>query len=80
MDQLVFAGTVIVIIGIALIFIGAALSSERKTDGKTEVRWGFGGFIGFIPFGFASDRNMLYITIGLIAAMATLFLVTRKVG
>jgi len=49
-----FLGVVVLFIGIILIVLGSVLGTEK---GKVEV--GFGGFIGPIPFGWASDPKML---------------------
>ena len=61
MKDLVSIGVIVVFIGFLIIFIGAL--SQSKTDTKVAV----GGFIGFIPFGFANDRRMMYFVIGLMA-------------
>jgi uncharacterized membrane protein len=58
MEQLVAIGIIVVFAGIAIIIIGSLLGA-----GKTEVKWGVGGFIGPIPFGFANDKAMLYAVI-----------------
>ena len=56
MEQLIGIGTLLVIIGFAIIFIGALSSKDSNT--KVAV----GGFIGFIPFGFGNalpiDRHL----------------------
>ena len=62
MKQLIPLGILIVFIGMILIIIGV-LSQAGKSDSKVAV----GGFIGFIPFGFANDKRMLYFIIGLSA-------------
>lgn len=65
------------LIGIGLIFLGifiTIISSLLSGSGKVE--YGFGGFIGPIPFGWATNKNMLYaiIAITLIMFILTLFL------
>lgn len=62
-------GTIIVFIGMLIIFIGA-FSGLSKGDSKVAV----GGFIGFIPFGFANDKNMLWFVIGFSAVIMIIFL------
>lgn len=69
MKQLISLGILAIFFGMMLIFIGA-LSSIK--EGKTDSRIAVGGFIGFIPFGFANDKRMLYAVIG-ISAMVMLF-------
>ena len=61
MKQLVPIGILIIFIGIILIFIGAL--SQIKDGKNTKIA--VGGFIGFIPFGFANDKRMLYFVIGM---------------
>ncbi len=70
-------------IGIALIFIGmiavfvGSTSSIKAGDKNTKVA--VGGFIGFIPFGFANDKSMLYFVIGLSAFILILFFILARV-
>jgi len=71
MKQLIPIGILVVFFGMILIFIGA-LSSAK--DGKTDSKIAVGGFIGFIPFGFANDKRMLYFTIALSAIFMLLWL------
>jgi len=61
MKQLIPLGILIIFLGVILVVIGAL--SQSKADSKVAV----GGFIGFIPFGFANDKRMLYFIIGLSA-------------
>ncbi len=62
------------IIGLSLIMIGVIfiiISSFTSKQENTKVA--VGGFIGFIPFGFANDKRMFYI---LIALILILFIIT----
>jgi uncharacterized membrane protein len=72
MEGLILLGFVLIFIGIFLIIIASLLGTEK---GETKVA--VGGFIGPIPFGFANDKNMLYIAIVLtiIMLMLSLFLI-----
>ncbi len=71
MKQLIPIGVLVIFIGMILIFIGALSSiKEGKTDSKIAV----GGFIGFIPFGFANDKRMLYFVIGISAMFMLLWI------
>jgi len=56
-ERLFYFGLVLIFIGIFLIII-SSFSLKEKT--KIAV----GGFIGFIPFGFANDKKMLYLLLG----------------
>ncbi len=69
MEQfLVLLGIALVFIGMVIIIIGSLLGT-----GKGEVKVGIGGFIGPIPFGFASERGMLYLVIILTIVMFVVF-------
>lgn len=58
-------------IGIGLIFLGiiviiiASLLQAEKAESKVAV----GGIIGFIPFGFATDKRLLWFVMILTAVM-----------
>ncbi len=52
--DLITVGIITVFVGVALLIIGSVLQSSKV---KTE--WAFGGFIGPIPFGFASREDLL---------------------
>lgn len=58
--NLIQAGFVFVLIGIVLLTLGALFSNKGKADVA------FGGIIGFIPFGFASDPKMFLVLIALL--------------
>ena len=60
MRELIPIGILVIFVGVILVFIGA-LTQVGKSDTKIAV----GGFIGFIPFGFANDERMLYIVVGI---------------
>lgn len=66
MKPLITIGILSIFIGIILFFIGA-LSSIK--EGKSNTKVAIGGFIGFIPFGFANEKRMLYLVIGLSVAL-----------
>lgn len=60
MEQSILAlGMLIVIIGIIVIAAGSLMGGKGKSE------FAVGGFIGPIPFGFASSREMLYMAVGL---------------
>ncbi|MFH1439945.1 MAG: hypothetical protein ABIG89_05230 [Candidatus Woesearchaeota archaeon] len=67
MKQLIPIGIFLLFLGIIFIFVGA-LSNANKTDTKVAV----GGFIGFIPFGFANDKRLMWIVMGLMGSMVIL--------
>ncbi len=62
MKQLIPLGIIFIFLGVIIIMIGAITSRDKD---KTDVKFGFGGFIGFIPFGFANDKRFLYFSLGL---------------
>lgn len=67
-DKFVFLGTALVLIGIILIFFGSAFAAFKGS--KTSVKSAGVVFIGPIPFGWASDKQMFYILL----ALAVVFL------
>lgn len=68
-QQLVLWGTLIVFIGFIVMMIGAL--SGQKSDTKVAV----GGFVGFIPFGFANDKRLMYVVTGLMILLAFIFFI-----
>ena len=69
--QLIPIGIIVIFIGIFLVIFGSLKSSDSSNT-KVAV----GGFIGFIPFGFANDKRMLWVVVGMMVLMA-LFWVYR---
>ena len=69
-QNLISIGIFVILIGFALVFIGAltSLGSSQK-DTKVAV----GGFVGFIPFGFGNDKRMVWAIIGLTTLLAVIF-------
>lgn len=67
MTKLISAGIILILVGFALTFIGSLKSV------KSDVA--FGGFLGPIPFGFATNPKLLYV---LIAIMVILFLLKLR--
>lgn len=65
-QQLISIGILVILLGFAIVFIGSFLGTQ-----KSEAKVAVGGFVGFIPFGFANDSKLLY---ALLAVMAVLFL------
>jgi len=56
MENLIVIGIILLFAGIMLIIVGSISSAKN-------VKFGFGGFIGPIPFGFANDPRLLWIVI-----------------
>ena len=63
-QQMISIGIIVILVGFVLVFIGA-LKGIPKGDTKFAV----GGFIGFIPFGFANDKRMLWVLLAIMAAV-----------
>ena len=76
MDRLISIGTGIILVGFLLVTIGALAASFRETPGSPKVA--VGGFIGFIPFGFANDRRMLYPLIALMLVLFILWIIVFR--
>ncbi len=62
MEQLIGLGTIIIIIGFIIVFLGLFMGAKESTS-KTKVA--VGGFIGPIPFGFGDDRNLVWFVAAL---------------
>jgi len=75
-QHLITIGIVLIFIGFSLVFIGSLLSSQKS---GSKVEWGVGGFIGPIPFGFASSKNMFYITLALVVTFFVIFLLMNTI-
>ena len=70
MEQLMGIGTLLIIIGFIAIFIGSLNASK---DSKTKVA--VGGFIGFIPFGFGNDKNLVWLATIISVVMVVLWFI-----
>lgn len=66
--DLITAGILIIFIGVIIVFIGA-LSGISKGESKVAV----GGFIGFIPFGFANDKRLFWALLVIMAIVFAFF-------
>ena len=69
-QNLLSLGILIIFIGFIIVFTGA-LSNVKKGDAKFAV----GGFVGFIPFGFANDKMMLWVLMGVMAISLLFFVI-----
>ena len=67
-------GLALIIAGMLLVVVGFVLLAAGK---KAETRFAVGGFIGPVPFGFASDKEMLYIAIALTLFIAVFFFLSN---
>ena len=71
-NYLLSAGIILFFIAVAFIVIGSLAGAERN---NTEIA--FGGFVGFIPFGFATNKRMLLFVMILTVAFAVFFVLIR---
>ena len=65
-------GILVILIGFALVFIGAL---TQAFTGKSDTKVAVGVFIGFIPFGFANDKKMMWVLITLMGAVLMFFFI-----
>jgi len=65
-------GILVILIGFALVFIGAL---TQAFTGKSDTKIAVGGFIGFIPFGFGNDKRMVWALIALMAVALAFFFI-----
>jgi uncharacterized membrane protein len=75
-EQLIPIGFLMIFLGILVIFIGIILSASKTKEARVE--WGFGGFIGPLPFGFASREEMLKFIIIVSLVFLILFFILQK--
>lgn len=75
MNNLISIGTALLFLGIFLIFLGTFL--EASKSGKTENKVAIGGFIGFIPFGFANDKRLFWVLLAVIGTFLTFWVVVN---
>ncbi|MAE42820.1 hypothetical protein CMO93_03540 [Candidatus Woesearchaeota archaeon] len=71
-QQFLTLGILIILIGFAIVII-SSLTGSQKTESKIAV----GGFVGFIPFGFANDKRILYFLLAFMAVMIIFFILPR---
>jgi len=64
-------GLLIILVGFALVLIGAL--TQAFTGGKSDTKVAFAGFIGFIPFGFSNDKRLIWALIGLMSLALAFF-------
>ena len=68
-QQIISIGILVILLGFAIVFIGSFLGTQ-----KSEAKVAVGGFVGFIPFGFANDKRMLWILMVIMAALVLFFI------
>ena len=57
MEQLINLGVIVILAGFIIVFIGM-LQAAKEPNSKTKVA--AAGFIGFIPFGFGNDKDIVW--------------------
>lgn len=70
---MVTIGAIILIIGLVIILMGLLANFQ-----EAKVEWGFGGFLGPIPFGAASSKGMFYLVIALSLVMFFVWYLLNK--
>lgn len=73
-QNLIFIGFALIIIGLILVFASAFLGAK---DSKTQTKAAFVGFIGPLPFGFGSDKQILYFALAIGIVMFILVLISN---
>jgi len=69
-------GIALIFLGIFLIFVGIPIS--QISEKKTKVEAGFIAFIGPIPIGFATSKEILYISLIISLALLILLVIYLK--
>ena len=57
MEQFIALGVLLIIIGFLIVFFGMFFGAK---EGASNTKIAVGGFIGFIPFGFGNDKNLVW--------------------
>lgn len=70
--NLVTIGIIMILLGFLLVFVGALTGKDAKVA--------VGGIIGFLPFGFGNDPQLVKIAIIISAVLAVLFIVMALKG
>ncbi|MBU0461145.1 MAG: DUF131 domain-containing protein [Nanoarchaeota archaeon] len=78
MESMILIGIFLIFIGFALVATGTILGAGTKETKGTNVKVAAGGFIGPIPFGFASDKQMFYILVGFMMFVMIMWVVLRN--
>ena len=77
MEQLINLGVIVILAGFIIVFIGM-LQAAKEPGSKTKVA--VGGFIGFIPFGFGNDKNMVWFAAILSFVLLVIWIIFRIKG
>ena len=75
-EQIILLGFLVIVIGIVIVFIGSILTASKSKNMKVD--WGFGGFIGPIPFGAASRGDILKLIMVISLIFFILFFILGK--
>ncbi len=73
-EELIKLGIILIFAGFFIIFLGAFLGAKNE-----NVKFGFGGFIGPIPFGFANEPKILMLVIAISIIVLVFFLLSLKI-
>lgn len=76
-EYLIPVGILLILLGFIIVFIGTAMQAGKAPEAKTKTHVGVGGFIGPIPFGFATSKTMLYVMIGAAVFFFILWIILR---
>lgn len=77
MSYLISLGILFLFAGMILIIAGTFAGAKHgTTDTKTKVA--IGGFIGPIPFGFANDKRVMYVVVGMMVALIVFYVIMAR--
>jgi uncharacterized membrane protein len=79
-ERIVLLGFVLVFAGIAVIILGSFLGAKGKSGSASSGGFAVGGFIGPIPFGWATEKPLLYAVIAISVVMFLAFMVLGRVN
>jgi len=78
-ERIVLIGFALVFAGMIVIILGSALGSKNKPNSSSS-GFAVGGFIGPIPFGWATEKPLLYIVIAISVIMFLVFMLLGRLN
>ena len=81
MEQLISIGILMIVIGFIIVFFGTFFSALKGKEASSNTKVAVGGFIGFIPFGFGNDKNLVWFaTIISVVSILFWFIINYRIG
>ncbi len=79
-EKIFLAGIALIVIGILFLVISSIIMALQGREGKIKTEAGVGGFVGPIPFGFFTSRKAFWLWLLLLAIMAAIYFLIRRLS